>query len=519
MANKSKSMLEIRSLIQKRLQNKSINLISKELNIHRLTVSVYLKKLESSQQTLSELLKLDDTGLSQIVYSQPYLKEEDTRLVELKKLLPEYRTELQKTGVTRKLLWQEYRANHPEGYGYTQFCEYLGQHLLQSKATMHFSHKPGETLQIDFAGKQLSYIDKRTGEIMRCPVLICTLPFSNYTYAEALPSMSQIHLISALNRCLLFFGGVPKNVLSDNMKQMVIKNNRYEFDFNELAMQWSLHYQTNLDATRPRKPKDKPSVENHVKLSYLRIYSKLRHSEIFSLKELNHEISIHLNTLNKTSFQKLTGSRLSRFEEQEKSHLMPLPTELFQIKNTTNAKVCPNYHVILGEDRHFYSVPFQYIGKKTKIIYDQNVVEVFFEFDRIAVHQRNEHRNGYSTLPEHLPEKHARYLETKGWSRDYFLELADKIGPKSKEVFQLVLNSKRFEEQSYNACIGLKQLALKYSFTRFEAACQRALLGIRVNYNTIKNILENNQDQVPCPMSEIFKIPEHENIRGANSYK
>jgi hypothetical protein len=302
------------------------------------------------------------------------------------------------------------------------------------------------------------------------------------------------------------------------MKQFVGKNQRYEYKFQELADQWAVYYNTNLVATRPRKPKDKPTVENNVYLSYLRIYARIRNEEFHSVSEINKRIRELLGSYNQTSFQKLEGSRYERFLQNEKSLLKPLPQDPFAIKHTTAGKVQMNYHVILGEDKHQYSVPHQYLGQTTKIIYDEYNVEIYIGFQRIALHKRDYRKHGYTTLPEHMPEKHLKYNETLGWDADYFISLASKIGENAVTVFKKVLASKDFIEQTYNACIGLKRLSEIYGTIRFDAACRRALKGSRITYGMIKNILENNMDKQAEPELNLFLIPEHENIRGSQNY-
>ena len=191
---------------------------------------------------------------------------------------------------------------------------------------------------------------------------------------------------------------------------------------------------------------------------------------------------------------------------------------MFAIKHTTVGKVQMNYHVILGEDKHQYSVPHQYIGQTTKIIYDEHNVEIYIGFQRIALHKRDYRKHGYTTLPEHMPPKYLKYNETLGWDADYFVSLASKIGENAVHVFKKILASKDFIEQTYNACIGLKRLSEIYGTTRFEAACRRALKGSRITYGMIKNILENNLDKQADPEPNLFIIPEHENIRGSQNY-
>lgn len=517
MANKFISMVLIRRILQLKVQGASKHKISHAVKIHRKTLDSYLSKATNTGKSYEELLKCSDEELAVIFYTNTSANKPDERLNELEKHFGHFERELNRPGVTRQLLWEEYKEGCPDGYQYAQFCEHFGRHLNHMKATMHFTHVPGDYLQFDFAGQTIQYIDLATGEVISCPVLICTLPYSGYTYIEALPSAKQEYLFGALNRCLGHLGGVPRNVLTDNMKQFIQKNERYEFTFQELALQWSVHYNTNLEAARPGKPKDKPSVENSVYISYLRVYARLRNEEFHSLYDLNKRISQLNVEYNGKKFQKLVGSRHERFINEEKPLLKALPGEPFLIKHVTSAKVQKNYHVILGEDKHQYSVPYKHIGQQTKIIYDEQTVEIYIGHQRIATHKRDP-RQGYTTLGEHMPEKHLKYKEMQGWNADYFLSVASKIGEHSEEVFRKILASKEFIEQSYKACLGLKKLSGVYGTERFEAACARALKGSRVNYGMIKNILKNNLDKPQATQLQLFEIPEHENIRGPQAY-
>ena len=517
MANKLISMIVLRRILQLRSQGISKNKIARMTNIHRATLDSYLSKLEGTGKSHELLLKYSDEELTAVAYNPDNVNKPDERLKELESHFEYFEKELNRPGVTRQLLWEEYKEAYPDGYRYAQFCVHFSRYLDQKKATMHFDHLPGDYLQFDFAGKPLQYIDVETGEIIICPVLICTLPYSGYIYVEALSSAKGEYLFSALGRCMENLGGVPRNVLSDNMKQFIHKNERYEFTFQELAMQWAVYYDTNLEAARPRKPKDKPSVENGVYISYLRIYARLRNEVYHNLYELNKRIRKLNEELNNKSFQRMPISRNIRFINDEKPLLKPLPTEAFTIKHITYGKVQKNYHVILGENKHYYSAPHQYIGQKTKIIYDEQTVEIYIGFQRITTHKRS-FRQGYTTLAEHMPEKHLRYKEMQGWDAEYFISIASKIGFNSEEAFRKILASKEFVEQSYKACIGLKKLSEIYGNDRFEAACKRALYGSRVNYGIIKNILKNNLDKLQSQQLQIFEIPEHENIRGPQSY-
>jgi len=520
MANTPISMVKVKRIIQLRAENTSKLKISKQLKIHRKTLDTYLAKLASTGKSYQNLLKCSEADLGKIVYDPLNARTTDVRFIELQKQFPRLLEELSRTGVTRQLLWEEYKSANPKGYGYTQFCEHLARYNLRNKATMHFTHRPAEYLQVDFAGKPLKIVNPHTGQITKCPVLVCVLPFSKHIYVEALPSAKQEHVFNCLSRCMEYFGGVPRNILSDNMKQYIKKNEKYEFKFSETVDQWATHYNTNLEATRVRKPKDKPTVEGGVYVAYLRIYARLRNETFHDLFFLNNRIHELLAVHQDQPFQKLSGSRYEQFVTHERHLLKPLPPEPFEIKHITTGKVLRNYHVMLGEDGRFYSVHYQYIGQRTRIVYDQHTVEIFIGIHkRIATHKRKHTGDLYITCEDHMPPKHLKYKEILGWDADYFLSVAQKIGENSVAVFKKILASKDFVEQSYLSCRGLIKLSEQYGHQQFEQACIRALKGSRVNYGIIKRILEKKMYLLNEVPEDLFTIPRHPNVRGGESYK
>ena len=520
MANKNKGMLQIKKALQLLDAGKSERSITEQLGISRTTLRKYLEKISLSKLTTEQLLVLSDADFSLLLFGDPTVILKTSRQERFDSLIDYFVLELKRVGVTRQLLWKEYLEQDSDGFGYSQFCERLIQEKSRNNnsVTMHFDHVAGEKLQVDFAGKKLSYVDKISGAITECPILVCVLPFSGYTYVEALENASQSNLYEALSRALSYFGGVPLNVLSDNMKQFVTKANRYEPRFNEMAEQWSVYYNTTLSAARVRKPKDKPSVEKEVHISYLRIFAPLRNEVFHSLPELNYRIGECLEVHNTTPMQRYGSSREERFEQGEKHALNPLPLSEFIVKHEVNAKVQRNYHVILGEDVHQYSVPYIHVGETVKITYDSAEVEIFLNLRRIALHRRSYRRNGYTTIEEHMPESHLCYLKTKGWDAAYFISQASIIGENAKVIFERILTRNKFPAQTYNACLGLLALNKKYGPYRFEAACLRALPASFITYGFIKNILDNNQDKIIEQQPPISYIPKHNNLRGKELY-
>lgn len=519
MANKVKTMLQIRRILQLLDQGLSLRGISRELSMSFNTVRKYQQLVEINKLSIEQLLLLDDSALSLLFYAQEG-QSRDLKREQIEGLIPSYIERLHKTHITRELLWQEYRKLYPDGYKYSRFCEYITRHRELSNAVMHFDHKPGECLQIDFAGDKLSYVNRESGEIIECPILVCTLPFSNLCYVEALPNQTQSQLIGALNRCLAFLGGVPRSIKSDNLKQVITKANRYEPVISEMIDQFALHYNVSFTAARIVKPRDKASVERHVGIAYQRIYSLVEQQQCYSLKELNAKIMMHLNTLNHTPMQRKDHSRNELFLQMEKPLLGLLPSTTFEIKHQAMAKVARNYHVILGEDWHHYSVPFQHIGKRVMLVYNQSNVEIYYQNNRIALHVRNYRRHGYSTQEGHMPAKHQAVTQMRGYTPEYFLLQAQRIGSNTQQVIQKIIDAKFFTEQTFNTCLGIIRLQTKYTAERLEKACQIVLPTGHITYRTINTLLQNNRDKViESQTTNITAEKQHGNIRGKENYR
>lgn len=494
--------------------------IEKEVKITRKTIALYLGKFLQTGVDFSELLKRSDQQLEEILgLIKPLVPEDaDPRKVHFNSLVEYFNKELSRTGVTRLLLWEEYISEYPSGFQYSRFCELLQDQMKLNNAVMHFLHYPAKLLEVDFAGDVLHYVDALTGELIACPVYVAVLPFSGYGYVEALPDAKLPQVVKALNNTLDYFGGVPLSVKSDNMRQWVSKSCKYEPAFTDMLETWANHNNIALLAARPYKPKDKPSVENNVKITYRRIYAALRNHTFHSLAELNKAIREKLNQHHQVNFQKKIFSRQELFDSQEKVLLQPLPESAYSIRHYTKAKVQKHYHVLVGEDWHFYSVPYRYIGKEVRIAYCSDTVEIYYDGQRIAVHIRNYTSHGYTSVKEHMPERHQAITRQRGWSPEYYLKKAADNGPNTLEFFKKVMDSKLVIDQSYTSCLGLLRLMGGYGPIRMEAACKRGLRGHKFSYTAIKNILDNNMDMLEEETATEFRIPAHNNLRGPEAY-
>lgn len=513
-------MDQIRTLLQQQSRGISIRTIAGNTGLSRNTVRHYLRAVAHQGYTPEQALELDDQQLAGLCLNNDTTPVGEPRQQNLLGWIDRHGKELRKKHVTRQLLWEEYRQVHPDGYGYTWFCRHLNDYLGNSEVTAIFEHRPGEKVMIDFAGDTLCYINPDTGEQVHTQVWVSVLPFSSYMYVEALPSQKQEEVAECFERTVAFFGGVPQCALFDNFRSVVKRADRYQPAFTELMETLSVHYQCTFMATRIRKPRDKASVETAVRVAYKRIYAKLRGRIFYSLSELNAAIFEALDELNDRAFKGKPHSRRELFEQYEQHLLAGLPLEKLKLYRRAEVKVQRNYHVILGQDMHQYSVPYRYAGKPAKIIYTTTQVEIYHGYQRIAVHQRNPARYGYTTLPEHMPPNHLAIHQQKGWNAEYFLKQGGEIGPATRGAIQVILSAKVFPEQTYNSCLGVLRLAETFTGQRVENVCGLLEHTPKITYRLIKTMLQNNRDyHLFRQQAEETLTPDHSNLRGPDIYQ
>lgn len=514
MAGETITMTKLKQIFLQRRNGIALETISKNVQSSRNTVKKYLHLAKQKGLSLDELIGKQEHELEKI-FAEPKVHNTE-RLKELRALFPSFQKELKRTGVTRWILWGEYKSRYPDGYAYSQFCELYKQWSESSTATMVFEHEPADKLYIDFTGKKLSIIDEDTGEIQELEVFVCLLGHSQYTYVEAVRSQKKEDFVLATQNALHYFGGVPKALVTDNLKSAVIRADKYEPELNETFLDFANHYSTTILPTRSRKPRDKALVENAVKLVYNRIFAPLRNETFFSIEQLNFIIREQLDKHNEQSFQKEPKSRKEKFLKDEKPLLSSLPKELYQIKHYKSAKVMKNCHVQL--EKHYYSVPYRYIGRQVNIIYTSKHVNIFYSMDRIALHERSVKTFAYTTLPDHLPSTHKFVSQ---WSSEKFISWAERISPRVKEYIEQIIWQKTYPEQAYRSCVGILSFEGKVGKDRLINAVERAMRYNAYNYKVIKNIIDGKLDMLveDKTNNQQQTLPLHENIRGKGSYK
>ncbi|ALL05457.1 transposase [Pedobacter sp. PACM 27299] len=514
MAGKAKAMSQIKQLLRLHEQGNSIKSIARNLGISKNTVKAYLAKLSVGKLAVSELLDMDDPILKGNFHAgNPAYK--DPRFEHMSKNLEYYSNELKEVGVSRTLLYEEYISGYKEGYSYSQFCFHLRQQLIARRPGMRLEHLAGDKLFIDFAGKPMHYIDRGTGELIPCQIFVATLPFSDYCFAMAVRSQRVDDFLYALECCLREIGGAPAVLVPDNLKSAVVKTDRFEPEINRALEDFANYYSITVIPARPRKPKDKALVENQVKLVYNRVYARLRNRQFFDIESLNIAIREKVKAHNQTRMQQKPYCREERFLAAEKHLLKSLPSEGFEVKYYAEPKVANNNHIYLGKDKHYYSVPFAFVGTKVQVIYTRSMVRIYARGKQIALHIRNMHRAGYSTQKEHLSSHHRHYLER---SPEYYIARAKEKSPELYMLTQLIFGQPSHPEQLYRTCDGLLRLQKTALPDAFAAACELAIEYRNFSYRFVERILKNNMTNHQDLVKPDQSLPEHQNIRGSEYY-
>lgn len=513
MAAKPIEMSTVKQILQQYKQGIGKKTIAKNLCVSKNTVKSYLEKFHCSKLSIDTLLKMDDQGLEKVFHAgDPAYR--DNRFEQLKEQLNFYSKELNRVGVNKKLLWEEYRLCYPDGYSLSQFCFHLDQYLKQKNPSMVLPHRPGEKLFVDFAGKKLSYVDKPTGEIIECQVFVACLPFSDYSFCMAVNSQKTEDFIYALTCCLNTLGGSPKALVPDNLKAAVIKANKYEPTINKILEDFANHYNISVVPARSRKPKDKALVENQVKLIYSRVYAKMRNQLFFSLEDLNRAIAKYTTHHNQTRMQQHDYCREELFISEEKHTLQELPKDTFEIKYYREHTLGQNNHIYLGEDKHYYSAPYTYIGKRLKVIYTRSMVRIYYKGTQLAVHKRSYVKGKYTTVKEHLCSTHQHYLNR---SPEYYKDKAAGLSLNLKRLVELIFSQNKYPEQLYNTCDGLFNLFRNTDKETFNKACEIAINNEVYSYVFIKNVIENKMTNHKENILD-QELPMHDNIRGKEYY-
>lgn len=501
MAQARLPMRQIRELLRLHFEEGlSQRVIARALGVVRSTVVRVLTRFAASGLTWPPDPALTDVELERQLYQR------SAEPVGKRCARPNYAEvakELARKGVTRRLLWQEYRDLHADGVGYSVFCEELGAFLADRDLAYRYDHVPGEKAYFDFAGLTLRY--RADDTVHAAQIFTAALGWSNAIFAHAYPDQTAASWLDGQHRAFVAFGGVSKIAVPDNPRALVQRADRHEPQLTAVYRDFAQHYDLVVIPARVRKPKDKAVVEGAVKVIEMRILAAARDRIFPSLDALNAWLIQALVALNATPFQKRAGSRHALLLE-EREHLAPLPTTRFEIATYLKRKVARDYHVDV--DRQYYSVPYQHAGQQVEVRVTQAHIEVLCNDTRIALHRRAPASKRFVTDTAHMPAHHRAFRDPK------IMQRAGAIGPATVALIDALFAKRRHPEQAIRSAQGILALARDHQRDALEAACQRAVALDTIGYEAVRRQLLIAGMQAPLPLSPTT----HEHVRGSDYF-
>lgn len=508
-AKRKLTMRHLRQMLRLAGDGISTREIAQTLGLARSTVQDNLKRAAAAGLTWPLPSELSDDALENRLFARAGVKPGRRRLPEPN--WAQLAQDLKKPGVTLMILWEEYRAVHAAGYGYSRFCELFRSFERRLSPTMRQEHVAGDKVFVDYSGKKLSIVDPVTGEVREAEIFVAVLGASGFTYAETTWTQSLPDWIGAHGRMFSYFGGVPRLIVPDNLKSGVNHASFYDPEINRSYAMMASHYGVGILPARPRRPKDKAKVENGVRFAQSCILGRLRRQTFFSLAEANAAIAAALDRINDHVMRRLGVSRRQLFETVERPALGSLPAQDYEFAEWRMARVATDYHVEFKS--FFYSVPHDLIRQQVDIRATDRTIEIFHRGKRVAVHQRRYGGRRYGTHPEHMPSSHRRYAQ---WTPDRFRQWAASIGPETEGLIIAVLANRPHPEQGFRTCLGILRLYRDLSRERAEVISARAIEIGGLTCKSVAALIANHRS--PQPATAPGAIIDHANLRGSGYF-
>jgi transposase len=483
--------------------------IARSVGVARITVAEYCRRADAAGVSWPLPDGLDDDALDALLFppAAPGAERPVPDWAAVHKQLRSRRHHM-----TLRLLWLEWREQHPDGWAYSQFCEHYRRWLATKDVVMRLSYRAGERMFVDFAGDKATWCDPETGEVHEAEVFVAVLGCSGMLYAEATRGQDLGSWVGAHIHAWEAYGGVSEVTVPDNLRSGVTKACFYDPELNPTYAELAGHYNTVVLPTRTRKPRDKAAAEAGVLTVERWVLAPLRNRQFFSLADLNRAIAAEVDKVNARAFRGEPTSRKDLFCDLERPALTPLPAARYELAEWKKVTASIDYHVE-GPDKKFYSVPYQLVRQRLELRASATTIEVFKSGRRVASHVREYGRRRYVTDPAHMPASHRAHAE---WTPSRLIEWGRSVSHDTGTFVEALLESKPHPEHAYRACLGLKSLGGRYGHDRLGAACARALVVGAISYSSVKSILAEGLDRLPVPGAEHAPPPpSHENLRGA----
>ena len=507
---------KVRSILELLGKNLSAREVSKVLGVSRNTVAEVQALFLQSDKSWDDISEWDDDRLYELFYPDKFKYKPRYAPVDYSYV----HRELKKTGVTEKLLWEEYCARcEKDGVNacsYITFAKNYKKFTADKNYTSHIEHKPGLEVEVDWSGPSMNYMDPDTGERVTAYLFVATMPYSQMIYVEAATSMNEKAWLSCHVNMFRFFGGTPVKIVCDNLKTGVtLHPKRGEIILNEAYLSLGEYYSVAIMPTGVKKPRQKASVEGSVGKIATAVIAKLRNDVFTSLAALNAGIRKAVKEFNDKPFQKRPGSRRSIFEMEEKPYLRTLPLIPYEVCEWSYGhKVGSNSHIWWNKGQ--YSVPYRYIGCKVDVKFNSHLVFIYYNRTEIGRHQilPRHMANGMRTEPAHLP-----FPLRKNLSVDALRDRARETGPKTFEVIRRMFDEAKVEEQPMQTAGAILSIADIYSPQILEKACDKALRQYHMPY--YKTIYSNAKSINSEKELTEFKENNKKSgiVRGADYYR
>ncbi|KAI9129382.1 IS21 family transposase [Acaryochloris sp. CCMEE 5410] len=505
------SMSKFREIIRLHELGHNKSEIARSCFISRTSVRDYLRRAQGQSLSYDQLSQLSDSDIQHLLGKGQRQSSRKKPAIDFEYI----HREMQRKGVTLGLLWMEGKERGDWNCSYSGFCRRYRQWKKQHSLSMRQTHKGAEKIFVDYCGMTVPVVHPKTGEVTQAQVFVACCGASNYTYAEATESQIIKNWLGSHQRALAFFGGVPVAIVPDNLKSGVTDPCRYEPGINRSYQDFAEHYNVIILPARPKCPRDKPKVENAVQQVERHILAPLRDQTFTSFKQLNEAIAAGLEKLNHRTMKSYGLSRRELFEQVDQPELRPLPSLSFEFGEWKSAKVSFDYHIEVN--RHYYSVPYGYVGQSVSVKITESLVQIFHDHQRIAVHERSSVSFQHSTQEGHMPPAH---LAHKNQSRETFITWAQNVGPATKQQVIEIFEKKAHDEQAFRALKGVQHLRTTHGAERLEAACNRANAMGMVGQRYLKSMLQHKLESDPLPDETHKVIPiHHANVRGSEYYQ
>ena len=512
-------------VIEFRLAGQSYDVVQKRYSIGSSTVTLIMKRFKDLGLSLDDLKQMEPKKLENAFYPPENLRRKDIPMPDYQAIHERMLAMGRRADLA--FLWLEYKEAHPEGYQQTQFYKYYAEYLKENfgaeSASMPVERIPGEKMYIDWVGDQPELLtDPFTGEIQKVHVFTTTLGFSSCVYAEIFPDEKLASFIAGTTHALKYYGAVPKYLVPDNLKAAVQKHTKDEFVLNAAYSDLEDFYGAVVLPPPPRKPKGKPTVENHVRFLEVHLIERLKENIYTSLEALNDAAREIIEAINQRRFQKKADIRYSRndaFEKYDKPRMSQLPGGTYTLCDYKYfLRVPDNYH--LEYDGHYYSVLYTYRGQPAILKATMSEIRICDQNNRLICRHQRSYKPfpRYITDDSHMRPEHLYYKEVNAHDGAYYRRWASVYGDEMSSLIDRVLRSFKHEEQGYKSCAGILHYCKDVSPVMVSEAAKKCIDTNTCSYSYFKKVLHAIMNDRMSGSTKPGTLPAHKNIRGRDFY-